>query len=414
MEGDSPVQQQATTIPRSHDPITLLGLPTEILRRMVFFVDKGDPLNASILCKPKTPQHRAPPHRLSLKAEQRHYCHDGLDYKDAPLKSLTLTCRFLRKLVLPFLFEHISISPNDFIRFLTFLRSKGLDSKVLGLHVYLTTQYNHVQPPWWSHMLNALPTVRKITVTGRPEVLNGLVGMHSWTNDAWAFDMPLQILQLRRSVRSTHHQIDYETNPDFLTSENWTSMTVNEGSSLLAYTTYEFFSRRTPSLMTALCYNCSVAAGTLFANLTHFDFIAIFPFSSHTEEVLHCIRRMKRLERLFLKLCPDPETTIFRDEVEAAGGHMDINDPWNEFEMSWELIAHTVLFLTMEGELQELEMADMQIEPLQHALKEKMTGSLRQWWSYSGNASGIWRRRKTRLIIEPETPSDTVPGFLND
>ncbi|KAL6247877.1 hypothetical protein RBB50_005225 [Rhinocladiella similis] len=404
MERVSTVQQQAPTTLSRYNPTTLLSLPTELLNHIVSFVNKGDPLNASILRKPQAPQSQLSP--SPLKAE---YCyHDDSDYKGYPLKSLTVTCRLLRKLVLPFLFQHINPPPEKLDRFLTFLASKGLGSRVASIHVYLTTHCHHVQPPWWTRLLNALPTATKITVTAPPEVLNGLAGIYSWSNDAWAFDMPLQVLQLRRPLRSTHYEIDFETCPNFLTAENWTGMTVNEGSSLLAYTTYEFFSRRTPSLLTALRHNNSMASGMLFANLTRFDFIAIFPFYNHVDEVLHCIRKMKRLQRLFLKLCPDPDTTIFRDEVESAGGHMDINDPWNECETSWVLVAHTVLFLTMEGELQELEMADVQIEALRHTLEDKLSIRLQEWWSYGGHASGLWRRRNSRLVIEPETPSNIV------
>ncbi|KIW13955.1 hypothetical protein PV08_06736 [Exophiala spinifera] len=401
MEGAPSLRQQAKTIPSSHNATTLLNLPTELLNHIVFFLDNGDPLTASILRKPKAPQNTLG--TSHLKANHSYF--DDSNYRDCPLKILTVTSRLLRKLVLPFLFQHARPSPECFGQFLAFLASNHLASKVTSIHVYLTTHCNHVQPPWWGRILNALPSATKITVTAPPEVLNGLAGIYSWSNDAWAFDMPLQVLQLRRPLKFYHDQIDYETSPNFLSSEGWTGMTVNEGSSLLAYTTYEFFSRRTPSLLTALRHNDSMASGTLFANLTHFDFIAIFPFYNHVDEVLHCIRKMKRLQRLFLKLCPDPDTTIFRDEVESAGGHMDINDPWNECETSWVLLAHTVLYLTLEGDLCELEVADVQIEALRHTLEDKMSTQLHEWWCYSGHASGLWRRRNERLVIGPETPS---------
>ena len=263
--------------------------------------------------------------------------------------------------------------------------------------------YNHIHPAWWARLLNRVP-VRTLTVVAAPEVFAELAGIHAWSNDAWAFDMPFQILRLEQTPEAARAKIDYDDLPNFLTARPWTGMAFNEGSSISAYTTYEFFLRRTPSLLTALLFNNSAAGDTLFANLLSFHFIAIFPFYNHVDEVLKCIRKMLKLERLFVKLCPEPGSTAFHDEIELAGGAMDVHDPWNECETSWMLIAHTVVFLTMGGALQELRMDDVKVKGVMESIENSLDERLREWWLLDEPGSGVWRRKflKTHPLCKKE------------
>lgn len=320
-----------------------------------------------------------------------------------PLKQLSLTSRFVRSLTIPLMFKHCILRPSDLDRFVSFLAEHDLVQRVSSLVVHVSGHCNHLHPAWWAQLLNAVPATR-FSILASPEILTELVGVCSWSTDAWAFDMPLQILSFDQSPEAARVQIDYDNLPNFLVARPWHTMVLNEGSSLMAYTTYEFFLRRTPSLLSALHFNASGAGDALFANLLSFDFIAIFPFYNHVDEVLKCIRKMSRLRRLFVKLCPEPDSTVLRDEIEVAGGHMDVNDPWNECETSWMLIAHSVVFLTMEGALQELQMDDVKIEGLRQTLEKSLIARLQEWWTYDGEGCGLWRRRSGRMTTRPERP----------
>ena len=64
----------------------------------------------------------------------------------------------------------------------------------------------------------------------------------------------------------------------------------------------------------------SAEADAMFARLTSFSFIAIFPFYNHTDEILKSVRKMKKLQKLFVKLCPEPDSTVLNDEIEEAHG----------------------------------------------------------------------------------------------
>ncbi|KAJ9614581.1 hypothetical protein H2200_002718 [Cladophialophora chaetospira] len=379
----------------------LLELPNEILERIISFHDTESPFDIGLLEKPK-----------SALAPQE--CgDDGIRLmsipptanKQYPLKVLTLTCRLIRSLTLPILFKHAVLHPLLLSDFLSFLKKHNLPHRVSSLVAHLSGHYNHVHPAWWARLLNEVPAT-SLGIVAPPEVFAELAGIHSWSNDAWAFDMPLQILRFDQSLDAARTRIDYDDLPNFLLARPWENMLYNEGSSLSAYTTYEFFLRRTPSLLTALHFNSSAAGDSLFANLLGFSFVAIFPFYNHVDEVLKCIRKMKKLQRLLIKLCPQPDSTAFHDEMEIAGGALDVHDPWNECETSWMLIAHTVLFLTVEGDLGELHMDDVQIEGVRDNLEHSLNERLHERWRYQEQGSGIWRK----IFQEDKGGRETSPG----
>ena len=169
------------------------------------------------------------------------------------------------------------------------------------------------------------------------------------------------------------------------------SFSINEGSSLKAYSQYEYFLRRTPSLMSALNLTRSTDADAMFVNLSHFAYTAIFPFYNHVDEVLKSVRKMKNLKSFATKLCPEPDSNVVEDELADALGHIDINDAWMEFDTAYTLVAHTVIFLTVEGVLEEFHVDDVKMEGIRENLEQVVSARLQEWWVYGGN--GLWKRK---------------------
>ncbi|KAK4936102.1 hypothetical protein LTR10_022946 [Elasticomyces elasticus] len=380
--------------------MTLLNLPTELISRIISFLDTPSPLEITIRQKPKAPQ------SLKQLPSASHNANNASSVSSSAsrpsLKHLSLTSRFFRTLTIPFIFKHSIVHPLQVTNFLTFLQNHDLSSRILTMTAPLESHFTHFHPAWWSRLLDALSCLTTFTIIAPPEVLDALAGIHTWTTDAWAFNMPYQIIRLEHSPSGSSPEAqspmnlvdnDDDTLPTLLTARKWHTLTLNEGSSLQAYTTYEFFLRRTPSLLTALHFNNSTIADSLFRSLRSFSFIAIFPFYNHVDEILKSIRKMTSLESLSIKLCPDPDSTVFRDEIELNNGHMDVNDPWNECETSWMLIAHTVIFLTVQGHLETFHMADVQIEAVRESLEKAIVSRLQEWWSYEGDGSGKWYKR---------------------
>lgn len=76
--------------------------------------------------------------------------------------------------------------------------------------------------------------------------------------------------------------------------------------------------------------NESEISRQLFENIESFSFVAIFPFYNHVDDTLRGLRHMKKLKRLFIKLCPEPESRTLAEEIAATNAHIDLNDPWME------------------------------------------------------------------------------------
>lgn len=358
-----------------------LELPNEILSRIISFLDAPSPFDDNLLQKPvlEWPKNEVQARSSDIKPRR------------TPLKSLASLNRLLRSLALPALFKHVIFDPVRLSDLLAFLGQNDLQQRVSSIVAVVSGHYNHVHPAWWARLLNEVPATR-LSIIAAPHILAELTGVSAWSTDAWAFDIPYQILSFDQALEATRDKIHYEDLPNFLDARPWKSLTVNEGSSVLAYTTYEYFFRRTPSLLSALSPSGSTSGDVLFANLTTFQYVAIFPFYNHVDEVLKCIQKMTRLQKLSLKLCPDAGSTVLHDEIMAAGSHLDINDPWNECDTSWRLIAHNVAALTSVGVLRELHMSDVQIEGVRESLEFTLNRILKESWTYSGGGTGLWLR----------------------
>lgn len=358
-----------------------LELPNEIISRVISFLDTPSPFDANLSQKPAL---EWPKDELQAQVSET-------KPRRNTLKSMSTSNRLLRSLTLPVLFKHVMFDPVRLSDFLAYVRQNDLDQRISSIVAVVSGHYSHIHPAWWARLLNEVPASR-LSIIAAPHILAELTGVSSWSTDAWAFDIPHQILRLEYSLEPTTVPINYDDLPTLLNARPWTRMTANEGSSVLAYTTYEYFFRRTPSMLSALAPSHSTMGDAMFANLTSFRYVAIFPFYNHVDEVLKCIQKMTHLRKLSIKLCPDADSSTLLDEVQAAGGHLDINDPWNECDTSWRLIAHNVAALTKAGVLQELRMSDVQIEGVRESLESTLDRILKDSWTYNGQGSGLWLR----------------------
>lgn len=311
-------------------PAQLLDLPNEILNQVIRYLD-------SDIC-----------------LEQRFHSHPRntwLELEERPLTHISVSSRRLRQLALPVLFRRARLNPIHLTDFLTFIHQHTLEPTVHSIVAHIEGPLSHIHPAWWCRLLNAIPTPTLILV-GSPSSFSEPAKLHITVSDSWAFNIPYQLLELKQSPLAARQQIAYSNLPSIFAARPWHSLRVNEGSMLLAYTRYEYFLKKPPSLMADLQlllsdYTTSANAGIdaippemmphsimlihrLFEMLRWFSYTAVFPFYNHTDEIMKCVRRMKRLERLEVRLCPEEGTRLLEDEMGAAGNRIDLNDPWNE------------------------------------------------------------------------------------
>jgi hypothetical protein len=340
--------------------------------------------------------------------------------KTLDLKAISRTSKHLRHLVLTRLFAHTRLNPNQLTPFLLFVRANRLAPHISSLVAHLSGPCTHLHPAWWYLLLNTIP-LTTFTILCPPYVFAELTHASLIDTDSWVFNMPYHTLRLRQD----HPTISSSPLSHLFTTLPWTHLSVNESSSLKAYSQYEYFLRRTPSLLASLShalpihthhsdFNVTLSPfSALLTNLTHFTYTAIFPFYNHTETILHVVRKMPNLTHLAFKLCPEPESTVIDDELALALGHIDVNDAWMEFDTAYTLIPHTVIYLTPmeesgdkdgrpdqgsagtrlgQGRLEEFRVDDLKMEGIRDNLEEVITQRLQEWWVYVGG--GVWRRKE--------------------
>ena len=323
---------------------------------------------------------------------------DYTDAKSTPLKDLSKVSQRLRGIVLPRLFANARLDPYKLTAFLRFLYQRELSKYVHTIVAKLQGPCNHLHPAWWARLLNEVPA-HTFTIICAPHVFAELVGTSIVGTDAWAFNMPYQLLKLKQEPESVYDQTSLTNLPSLFSARKWTDVSVNEGSSLKAYTTYEYFFRDTPSLLGTIHASKLTIADGMLAELQSFTFIAIFPFFNHVDEILKTVRKMRRLKILRTKLCPEPQSTVFNDEIASAGGHIDVNDPWNEFDTAYTLVAQTVHILATEGQLQEFHVDDVKMTGIRETLENSLKPHLEELWLYRGD--GIWIRQMRQVLNSP-------------
>lgn len=319
-------------------------LPAELINLVVFFLDQAEPPSSRCI-------HREP--SLSL-----------LNSNDQPLKCLSQTCRSMRKIIFRTLFRYAKVRPkvpplldtwshrnalpraDDITDFLDFIALHRQQYYLQGVVLYISTQDLH--PGFGGgfverlfHMIVEAINPEILTIMIPPPALSNLVPNSLNMSDAWAFEMPLHILRLTqpwscagpRSLPGGHTLHVLEVRP-------WNTCVINEGSSVKAYNTYEYFHKRTPSVLQGGHFSNALRNARTASNIKNFDYIAVFPLASHISRVIQFIQSLKNLETLRTQLGPDSSSNIWRDD--AAVGRSQSVDLWMDYENNYQTIVSVV------------------------------------------------------------------------
>lgn len=282
---------------------------------------------------------------------------------------------------------------DDVDAFMGFLRSKKLLTYDKGLVVYIN------ETPLGT--LTEQPTLRKtrtiwrqifphinprsVIVIGPPFYLARLISCDLSDCDAWAFDMPLHILRLEQlAFFSLPPQTTFE---GLLDARPWTTLSLNEGSSLQVYQSYEYYLKTTPSVLGTRPGEPISQPLLALKDLTSFYYTAIFPFYTHTDDVLKYAKAIPSLEKLSLQLIPTLQSNMLDDPVRRA--HVQLEDCWLEVDTGYSLVVHAVMEMGEKGRLKEFESRDYAVKSMQESLEGKASETMRGWmWC----GRGIWRK----------------------
>ncbi|MCJ1303773.1 hypothetical protein MMC08_006584 [Hypocenomyce scalaris] len=361
----------------------LMGLPHELFDHIISYLDVEPPSLRAL--------HKEP--SITLTDSDAH-----------PLKNLSLASRSLRHLTFFRLFKfsrirlirlctqdivELSSGSEDVNDFLDFIRLNALRSHVKGLVLYTevnlgiemsatgprqTTDcfgntgffgFAHV----WRTILTAL-NPGYITMTAPPSTLALLSSCVYPHQDEWAFDMPFQMLHFQQPDNtSIAVSLGEPRVADIFYLRRWSHCTLNEGSSLKAYSTYEYFLKATPSI----AYLHSPQGPMTW--FTSFDYIAIFPFYNHTDDILRLLLAMPNLRKMRMQLTPEPSSKILEDEKRMQ----NLSDMWMELDTGYTLIIYAMTVMGKKLNLKEFESLDYAMEGLRPTLDAKFGDKLQGW-----------------------------------
>ena len=188
----------------------------------------------------------------------------------------------------------------------------------------------------------------------------------------------------------------------------WNHISLNEGSFLKAYGTYEYFERGPPSLVCSI-KQCFTPMGRLISRPNHpsgvrlltalrsFTYTGIFPFANHAE----FIEMLPHLEELDVQYAPDPQSGILDDK--ARTGKAELQDCWQELISAYHDLAMAISTFRMSErsfpKLKRFVCRDARIPALQDELDEVFTPLCLPVWAEI--EPGVF----TRLAMSPRLPA---------
>lgn len=205
---------------------------------------------------------------------------------------------------------------------------------------------------FWAHLLSIIDP-STITILAPPTDLACLANCAIDTFGDWAFtDMEYHILSLTQpnptsnqpprtspsqppsysTLRPIPPTYPSASASSILALRPWTHLSLNEGSFLKAYGTYEFFERGPPSLIASIKQSTLHPASRLPA-LASLSYTAIFPFATHADFAA----LLPRIGKLSLQLAPRRESTILHER--ARLGKADLADCWTELAAAYAGLA---------------------------------------------------------------------------
>lgn len=352
---------------------SIQSLPPEILSHIFSYLDSIAPSVVWL--------HQQPTPSLV------HWFDQHSQHRRCDLKSISLVCRVFRFVVVPLLFRHIicriprldfplQSESNDFNRlagFLSCLRRDSLGQQVESFILAVGPEhepdrYTTANEPsntsckdnnWlWRIVFDVLDPAR-FTIVAPPHCLATLFSRSIALDEAWAFDAPYHILSLSQdrttaqnvpsllasqsatsstADRSADGGSSIRARPaipcDLFTLRPWSAVLLNEGSSISAYRTYEFFLRRTPSILDSLLGTGPPPnhGPLLPSSIRHFTFIGIFPLHSH---LMNFADALPVLDHLLVRLEP-LDLAVLDDQAVIA--NVDRADLWAERNSSIALL----------------------------------------------------------------------------
>ena len=290
---------------------SLLDLPLEIVEQII-----------SVFTKEESPSAKFIYQQPSKALLSRSY---------HPLKDLSCACQGLRRLCFSSLFSALKVNLEVVTGFLDFIKSSKLAGRVDSLALFTTPEYLGGRL-LWPQMVEIIDSINapSITTIFPPFVFAEILPYGINLRDAWAFRIEYQVLRLEmpRSLVPPKTPKNVFQNSNIFAMRPWSHCIYNEGSSVEAYSTYEYSLKDKPSVFCPSSRSQFVRTmrGSL-DHLTSIDIIAVFPITNWGS-FLQSTSGMKSLRRLRTQLTPTSGNDVLDNP--SALGKCHRGDLWME------------------------------------------------------------------------------------
>jgi hypothetical protein len=180
---------------------------------------------------------------------------------------------------------------------------------------------------------------QRLIIAAPPATLALLASLPEDNGDSWAFEMKVHYLELRQSPSPQSVHTDSCRRRERLESSSvvrdrpWTHVGYNEGSSVPAYSTYEYSWKQSPRIIPRILQQMQ-NTNAKCCSLRTFSYTAVFPLASNHRALVGIMRNLSSLRAVHYQLTPGNENDVLdnKDRLRRAQ-HSDL---WMECDRCYE------------------------------------------------------------------------------
>lgn len=242
---------------------------------------------------------------------------------------------------------HLSSSFTDFSRLVSKYQLKQHIKSVV-VHTDIEYGLRHVSTAdaplaravneIWTQIFNCLEPSR-VVVAAPPATLAGLLDTQMLSSDTWAFDMKTHYIELVHTSPPTVDHMSSSCRPwntALIHRRTWTHIGYNEGSSITAYSTYEYHLKQSPKMLYLILMRLAKEVESC-CNITSFSFTGVFPFATNVTSIIRALHRIPTLRNVTFQLAPGLENNLLSQPDRM--GRAQSGDFWLEWTESYKVIA---------------------------------------------------------------------------
>ncbi|KAF1352867.1 hypothetical protein EJ07DRAFT_168615 [Lizonia empirigonia] len=242
---------------------------------------------------------------------------------------------------------HLSKKFADFVRLVSQYKLKQ-HVKSIVVHTDIEYGLRHVSTAdaplaravmeIWAQVFSCLEPTR-VVVAAPPATLAGLLDTQMLSSDTWAFDMKIHYIEL---IQKSPPHLDHMAsncrpwNTALVHRRPWAHIGYNEGSSITAYSTYEYHLKHSPKMLYLILMRLAKEV-EICCNITSFSFTGVFPFATNITSIIRALHRIPTLRNITFQLAPGSENDLLNQPERM--GRAQSGDFWLEWTESYKVIA---------------------------------------------------------------------------